>query len=236
MGLNAEAVHMDRAPAVSCSGCGFAWNSAAMAEGLRLLGSCPKCGGELRFRGRDARRRRPSTRGRRGTAAEGAAPRARHPAPLSVSPSSGVFRRLRPAFRPTQRIRSRRWSRRSSSSWLAWAVTVPVVLGLARLLGPWSGSHTEESLRRQAAAGEARAREAASRPATSSRWSRGRRTGSCASRRDAAASARPSPPRRRARSPGSSRRAAAGTSGTAGRSSTARRARTSSPRVFPMSC
>ena len=50
MGLNAEAVHMDRSPAVSCSGCGFAWNSAAMAEGLRLLGSCPKCGGELRFR------------------------------------------------------------------------------------------------------------------------------------------------------------------------------------------
>ena len=41
---------MDQTPAVSCSGCGFAWNSAAMAEGLRLLGSCPKCGGVLRFR------------------------------------------------------------------------------------------------------------------------------------------------------------------------------------------
>lgn len=40
---------MDRTPAVSCSGCGFGWNSAAMAEGLRLLGSCPKCGGELVF-------------------------------------------------------------------------------------------------------------------------------------------------------------------------------------------
>ena len=37
-------------PAVSCTDCGFAWNSTTMAEGLRLLGSCPKCGGELRFR------------------------------------------------------------------------------------------------------------------------------------------------------------------------------------------
>ena len=50
MGKNAEAVHMSRSPAVSCRGCSFAWNSAAMAEGLRLLGSCPKCGGELSFR------------------------------------------------------------------------------------------------------------------------------------------------------------------------------------------
>ena len=47
---NDEGVHMERSPAVSCSGCGFAWNSAAMAEGLRLLGSCPKCGGGLAFR------------------------------------------------------------------------------------------------------------------------------------------------------------------------------------------
>ncbi len=50
MGANDEGVHMERTPAVSCSGCGFAWNSATMAEGLRLLGSCPKCGGELSFR------------------------------------------------------------------------------------------------------------------------------------------------------------------------------------------
>jgi predicted RNA-binding Zn-ribbon protein involved in translation (DUF1610 family) len=41
---------MSPAPAVRCSGCGFSWNSAAMAEGLRLLGSCPKCGDELIFR------------------------------------------------------------------------------------------------------------------------------------------------------------------------------------------
>ena len=40
---------MDRDPAVTCSGCEFAWNSAAMAEGLRLLGSCPRCSGELVF-------------------------------------------------------------------------------------------------------------------------------------------------------------------------------------------
>jgi hypothetical protein len=46
---NTEAVHMS-SPAVSCTACGFAWNSAAMAEGLRLLGSCPKCSGELSFR------------------------------------------------------------------------------------------------------------------------------------------------------------------------------------------
>lgn len=37
-------------PAVRCCSCSFAWNSAAMAEGLRLIGSCPKCGGELAFR------------------------------------------------------------------------------------------------------------------------------------------------------------------------------------------
>jgi hypothetical protein len=37
-------------PAVSCDDCGFHWNSTTMAEGLRLLGSCPKCGGVLRFR------------------------------------------------------------------------------------------------------------------------------------------------------------------------------------------
>jgi hypothetical protein len=37
------------APAVQCRDCGFAWNSPAMAEGLRLLGSCPKCGGALAF-------------------------------------------------------------------------------------------------------------------------------------------------------------------------------------------
>jgi hypothetical protein len=37
------------APAVHCLGCSYEWHSRAMAEGLRLLGTCPKCGGELAF-------------------------------------------------------------------------------------------------------------------------------------------------------------------------------------------
>ena len=36
-------------PAATCTECGFAWHTAAMIEGLRLLGSCPHCKGELRF-------------------------------------------------------------------------------------------------------------------------------------------------------------------------------------------
>jgi hypothetical protein len=35
--------------AVRCKACGFRWNSAAMADGLRVLGVCPKCKGELEF-------------------------------------------------------------------------------------------------------------------------------------------------------------------------------------------
>ncbi|QEC49473.1 hypothetical protein FSW04_19140 [Baekduia soli] len=35
--------------AVRCKGCGFRWNTPAMAEGLRILGSCPKCKGELEY-------------------------------------------------------------------------------------------------------------------------------------------------------------------------------------------
>ena len=50
-----EGARMSPAPLVRCSGCGFAWNSATMAEGLRLLGSCPKCGGALAFREVDPR-------------------------------------------------------------------------------------------------------------------------------------------------------------------------------------
>jgi hypothetical protein len=41
---------MPDAPAVTCAACNYAWRSATMAEGLRLLGSCPRCSGELRFR------------------------------------------------------------------------------------------------------------------------------------------------------------------------------------------
>jgi hypothetical protein len=36
--------------AVRCTSCGYHWNSAAMADGLRVLGCCPKCKGELEFR------------------------------------------------------------------------------------------------------------------------------------------------------------------------------------------
>ncbi|HEY6760479.1 MAG TPA: hypothetical protein VI318_13355 [Baekduia sp.] len=36
--------------AVRCTGCEFTWNTPAMAEGLRVLGQCPKCRGELEFR------------------------------------------------------------------------------------------------------------------------------------------------------------------------------------------
>lgn len=36
-------------PAVTCTSCDRAWNSASMAEGLRLMGACPRCGGSLVF-------------------------------------------------------------------------------------------------------------------------------------------------------------------------------------------
>ena len=61
--MSAEAVHMERTPAVSCSSCGFGWHSAAMADGLRLLGSCPKCGGTLRFADDAPRAVRPADAG-----------------------------------------------------------------------------------------------------------------------------------------------------------------------------
>jgi hypothetical protein len=54
-----------RQPAVTCKSCSRAWNSASMAEGLQLLGTCPRCGGELEFHvspdraGRTVRTREP---------------------------------------------------------------------------------------------------------------------------------------------------------------------------------
>jgi hypothetical protein len=36
--------------AVRCRDCRFTWNTATMAEGLRVLGACPRCKGELEFR------------------------------------------------------------------------------------------------------------------------------------------------------------------------------------------
>jgi hypothetical protein len=38
-----------KTPAVECGSCHRSWNSASMAEGLRLLGACPRCGGALTF-------------------------------------------------------------------------------------------------------------------------------------------------------------------------------------------
>ena len=38
-----------REPTVTCQDCKFTWHSQAMAEGLRLMGRCPRCGGELAF-------------------------------------------------------------------------------------------------------------------------------------------------------------------------------------------
>jgi hypothetical protein len=40
---------MPPSPLVSCTGCDRTWNSATMAEGLRVVGSCPRCGGGLTF-------------------------------------------------------------------------------------------------------------------------------------------------------------------------------------------
>jgi len=38
-----------RDPRVRCGGCSFAWFGATAAHGLRIVGRCPRCGGELRF-------------------------------------------------------------------------------------------------------------------------------------------------------------------------------------------
>lgn len=40
---------MDAPPIVTCTSCSRVWRSAAMAEGLRYVGACPRCGGELEF-------------------------------------------------------------------------------------------------------------------------------------------------------------------------------------------
>ena len=68
-----ESEDMSPAPAVRCSSCEFQWNSPAMAEGLRVLGSCPKCSGELIFAG-DALPAPPSETEERFTPARATAP------------------------------------------------------------------------------------------------------------------------------------------------------------------
>jgi hypothetical protein len=36
-------------PRVRCDACDRAWYGAEVAHGLRLIGSCPRCGGSLEF-------------------------------------------------------------------------------------------------------------------------------------------------------------------------------------------
>ena len=43
-----------------CTDCEFTWHSQAMAEGLRVIGSCPRCGGELDFTEPEARAAAPA--------------------------------------------------------------------------------------------------------------------------------------------------------------------------------
>ena len=44
---------MRSSPKVRCHDCEFAWYGATAAHGLRVLGSCTRCGGELDFLGDD---------------------------------------------------------------------------------------------------------------------------------------------------------------------------------------
>lgn len=36
-------------PRVRCDGCAFEWFSRTSAHGLRIVGTCPRCGGTLDF-------------------------------------------------------------------------------------------------------------------------------------------------------------------------------------------
>lgn len=45
---------MDPAPRVRCRACDFAWYGETAADGLRIVGACTKCGGELAFADADA--------------------------------------------------------------------------------------------------------------------------------------------------------------------------------------
>jgi uncharacterized paraquat-inducible protein A len=47
-GWTADAQDM-ASPLVCCLACERTWHSPTMAEGLRALDGCPRCGGELRF-------------------------------------------------------------------------------------------------------------------------------------------------------------------------------------------
>jgi hypothetical protein len=40
---------MSRSPRVRCLACEYAWFGPTIADGLRIVGSCTRCGGELEF-------------------------------------------------------------------------------------------------------------------------------------------------------------------------------------------
>jgi len=40
---------MRTSPQVRCRACDFEWYGATAADGLRIVGSCTRCGGELEF-------------------------------------------------------------------------------------------------------------------------------------------------------------------------------------------
>lgn len=43
---------MSGEPTARCEGCGFAWYGATAADGLRALGQCIRCGGNIVFSAR----------------------------------------------------------------------------------------------------------------------------------------------------------------------------------------
>ena len=45
---------MSPSPRVRCEDCDFAWYGATAAHGLSVVGSCPRCGGQLNFLDDDA--------------------------------------------------------------------------------------------------------------------------------------------------------------------------------------
>ena len=52
---------MRPSPRVRCEGCEFAWFGASAAHGLRLVGSCPRCGGSLTFLDENGDHRQPES-------------------------------------------------------------------------------------------------------------------------------------------------------------------------------
>lgn len=81
---------MPPSPRVRCGGCHFAWFGATAAHGLRIVGSCPRCGGALEFLVADDDDAEADAPGDP-AAAEGAASerlRALHPAAVLGTPTS----------------------------------------------------------------------------------------------------------------------------------------------------